>query len=48
MTDIWFFNSLVESWWRAIKHQCLYLNTLNTTRPLKKLLAVYVDVNNHA
>ena len=27
-TDITFSNSLIESWWRVVKHQWLYLNTL--------------------
>ena len=30
MTEISFSNSLIESWWRVLKHQWLYLNTLDT------------------
>ncbi len=39
MTEISFSNSLIESWWRALKHQWLYLNTLDTVRTLEKLVA---------
>ena len=46
MTDISFSNSLIESWWRAIKHQWLYLNTLDTVRTLEKLVAFYVAKHN--
>ncbi len=46
MTEISFSNSLIESWWRAIKHQWLYLNTLDTVSALKKLVAFYVDEHN--
>ncbi len=46
MTDISFSNSLIESWWRALKHQWLYLNTLDTVSRLEKLVAFYVDDHN--
>jgi len=46
MTEISFSNSLIESWWRAIKHQWLYLNTLDTVSTLEKLVAFYVDEHN--
>ncbi|MGB2985099.1 MAG: DDE-type integrase/transposase/recombinase, partial [Phycisphaerae bacterium] len=46
MTDISFSNSLIESWWRALKHQWLYLNTLDTVSRLEKLVALYVDEHN--
>ena len=45
-TDISFSNSLIESWWRALKHQWLYLNTLDTVSSLEKLVAFYVDEHN--
>ncbi len=45
-TDISFSNSLIESWWRALKHQWLFLNTLDTVRRLEKLVAFYVDEHN--
>ena len=46
MTEISFSDSLIESWWRAIKHQWLYLNTLDTVRTLEKLVGFYVDEHN--
>ena len=46
MTEISFSNSLIESWWRTIKHQWLYLNTLDTVSRLEKLVAFYVDEHN--
>ncbi len=46
MTEISFSNSLIESWWRTIKHQWLYLNTLDTVKTLEKLVAFYVDEHN--
>ena len=46
MTEISFSNSLIESWWRAVKHQWLYLNTLDTVSTLEKLVAFYVDEHN--
>ena len=46
MTEISFSNSLIESWWRTLKHQWLYLNSLDTVRTLRKLVAFYVDEHN--
>ena len=45
-TDISFSNSLIESWWRALKHQWLYLNTLDTVSRLEKLVTFYVEEHN--
>jgi len=39
MTEISFSNSLIESWWRSLKHQWLYLNTLDTVGAVKNLVA---------
>ena len=46
MTEITFSNSLIESWWRSLKHQWLYLNTLETVSALEKLVGFYVDEHN--
>jgi transposase InsO family protein len=46
LTDITFSNSLIEAWWRTLKHQWLYLNTLDTLSRLDKLIAFYVDEHN--
>ena len=45
-TEISFSNSLIESWWRVLKHQWLYLNTLDTVRTVEKLVAFYVHEHN--
>lgn len=46
MTDILASNSLIESWWRVIKHQWLYLNTLDSVGAVEKLVAFYVGEHN--
>jgi transposase InsO family protein len=45
-TEIHFSNSLIESWWRVLKHQWLYLNTLDTVATVRKLVAFYVAQHN--
>jgi transposase InsO family protein len=45
-TEIVFSNSLIESWWRVLKHQWLYLNTLDTVRTIQTLVAFYVHEHN--
>ena len=45
-TEITFSNSMIESWWRVLKHQWLYLNTLDTVSTVRKLVAYYVEQNN--
>jgi transposase InsO family protein len=46
-TEITFSNSLIESWWRVLKHQWLYLNTLDTVATVRKLVAFYVEQHNN-
>lgn len=45
-TEIAYSNSLIESWWRALKHQWLYLNTLDAITTVAKLVAFYVEQHN--
>ena len=45
-TEITFSNSIIESWWRVLKHQWLFLNTLDTVRAVEKLVAFYVQEHN--
>jgi transposase InsO family protein len=45
-TEIAFSNSLIESWWRTLKHQWLYLNSLDNLATLEKLVNFYVDEHN--
>ena len=42
-TEIQFSNSMIESWWRMLKHQWLYLNTLDNIANVRKLVAFYVE-----
>jgi len=37
---------MIESWWRVLKHQWLYLNTLDTLATVQKLVAFYVEQHN--
>jgi transposase InsO family protein len=45
-TDISYSNSLIESWWRSLKYQWLFLNTLDTVSAVKKLVSFYVEQHN--
>jgi putative transposase len=44
--EVVFSNSMIESWWRHLKHQWLYLNTLDTLETVRKLIAFYVEQHN--
>ena len=44
--DIHFSNSMIESWWRQLKHQWLFLNTLDTIATVRKLVEFYVQQHN--
>ena len=46
-TEIRYSNSMIESWWRVIKHHWLYLNTLDTAASVRKLVAFYVQQHNN-
>ena len=41
-------NSLVEDWWRGLRHQWLYLNTLDTVAAVRRLVGFYVKEFNEA
>ena len=45
-TEIRFSNSLIESWWRGLKHQWLYLNELDSAETVEKLVEFYVEQYN--
>ena len=45
-TDVSFSNSPIEAFWKSMKHQWLYLNTLDTVASVKKLIAFYVEEHN--
>jgi len=48
MTELRFSNSMIEAWWRALKHHwSLYLNTLDSVEKVRKLIGFYVEEHNH-
>ena len=44
--DIHFSNSMIESWWRQLKHQWLFLNTLDSIATVRRLFDFYVQQHN--
>jgi len=39
-------NSMIEAWWRQLKHQWLFLNELDSATSVRKLIAIYVEPHN--
>jgi len=39
-------NSLIEAWWRSLRHQWLYLNSLDTLATVRRLVGWYVREHN--
>jgi len=46
MTELRFSNSMIEAWWRTLKHQWLFLNTLDSAATVEKLVRFYVTEHN--
>lgn len=46
MTELRFSNSMIEAWWRSLKHQWLFLNTLDSVTTVEKLVRFYVKEHN--
>ena len=46
MTEIEFSNSLIEAFWRTMKHQWLFLNTLDSVAALRRHVSFYVVAYN--
>jgi putative transposase len=44
--EVSFSNSMIEAWWRSLKHGWLYLHQLDTFAALEKLIGFYVDQHN--
>jgi len=44
--DVSFSNSLIEAWWRTLKHQWLYLHSLDDLATVRRLVAFYVTQHN--
>jgi putative transposase len=45
-TELKFSNSMIEAWWRSLKHQWLFLHPLDSTATVRRLVAFYVDEHN--
>ncbi len=46
LRDVTFSNSLIEAWWRTLKHQWLFLNTLDSVSAVRRLVDFYVTAHN--
>jgi hypothetical protein len=45
-TELKFSNSMIEAWWRSLKHQWLFLHSLDSVTTLRRLVAFYVQEHN--
>ena len=43
-----FSNSMIEAWWRSLKHQWLFLHALDSLATVRRLVTFYVDEHNRA
>jgi hypothetical protein len=41
-TELKFSNSMIEAWWRSLKHQWLFLHPLDSVATVRRLVAFYV------
>ena len=46
MTEINYSNSMIEAWWRALKHHWLFLDRLDTISRVRRLVEFYVQEHN--
>ncbi len=46
LTELRFSNSMIEAWWRSLKHQWLFLHALDSVTTVRRLVAFYVDEHN--
>jgi putative transposase len=45
-TALKFSNSMIEAWWRSLKHQWLFLHSLDSVATVRRLVAFYVEEPN--
>ena len=45
-TELTFSNSMIEAWWRSLKHQWLFLHSLDSVATIRRLVAFYVHEYN--
>ena len=46
LTELQFSNSMIEAWWRSLKHQWLFLHSLDSVATVRRLVAFYVAEHN--
>ena len=46
LTELKFSNSMIEAWWRSLKHQWLFLHSLDSVTTVRRLVAFYVEEHN--
>lgn len=46
LVEVTYSNSIIEAYWRSLKHQWLFLNSLDNLRALDKLVAFHVEQHN--
>jgi Integrase core domain len=47
LTELKFSNSMIEAWWRSLKHQWLFLHSLDSIATIRRLVTFYVHQHNH-
>ena len=45
-TELTFSNSMIEAWWRTLKHQWLFLHSLDSVTTVRRLVEFYVQEHN--
>jgi putative transposase len=45
-TELRFSNSMIEAWWRSLKHHWLFLHSLDSVSTIRRLVEFYVDEHN--
>jgi putative transposase len=46
LTELKFSNSMIDAWWRSLKHQWLFLNSLDSVTTVRRLVEFYVQEHN--
>ena len=44
--EVTFSNSMIEAFWRSLKHSWLYLHSLDSMAALRRLIGFYVTAHN--
>ena len=45
-TELKFSNSMIEAWWSSLKHQWLFLHSLDSVTTVRRLVEFYVQEHN--